>query len=138
MIRERTGEGKNLEGATDQQLREICNAYHKWAHFFITIFIYLKLLSEKDIPPKKLLSLESPSELSSYVAIRRIVALESEKFDLERDVQVRLKIKLSFIFKFNLNQGIESFSLFYHFFFAQVKDVNINELNIAVNDLKGK
>merc|ERR1712048_898888 len=65
MGRERTGEGKNLEGATDQQLREICNAYHK-----------------------------------------RIVALESEKFDLERDVQV--------------------------------KDVNINELNIAVNDLKGK
>jgi len=65
VIRERTGEGKNLEGATDQQLREICNAYHK-----------------------------------------RIVALESEKFDLERDVQV--------------------------------KDVNINELNIAVNDLKGK
>merc|ERR1711962_791392 len=62
---DRAGEGKNLEGATDQQLREICNAYHK-----------------------------------------RIVALESEKFDLERDVQV--------------------------------KDVNINELNIAVNDLKGK
>ena len=51
---------------------------------------------------------------------------------------MRLKIKLSFIFKFNLNQGIESLSLFYHFFFAQVKDVNINELNIAVNDLKGK
>merc|ERR1712038_246807 len=65
VIRERTGEGKNLEGATDQQLREICNAYHK-----------------------------------------RIVALESEKFDLDRGVQV--------------------------------KDVNINELNIAVNDLKGK
>merc|ERR1712107_179004 len=39
-------------------------------------------------------------------AERRIVTLESEKFDLERDVQV--------------------------------KDVNINELNIAVNDLKGK
>ena len=77
-------------------------------------------------------------ELSSYVAIRRIVALESEKFDLERDVQVRLKIRLSFIFKFKLNQEIESSSLFYHFFFAQVKDVNINELNIAVNDLKGK
>ena len=86
----------------------------------------------------KLLSQESPSELSSYVAIRRIVTLESEKFDLERDVQVRLKIRLSFIFKFKLNQEIESSSLFYHFFFAQVKDVNINELNIAVNDLKGK
>merc|ERR1712083_225012 len=65
VIGERTGSGRNLEGASDQQLREICNAYHK-----------------------------------------RIVALESEKFDLERDVQV--------------------------------KDVNINELNIAVNDLKGK
>merc|ERR1712141_212347 len=65
VIGERTGAGKNLEGATDQQLREICNLYHK-----------------------------------------RIVSLESEKFDLERDVQV--------------------------------KDVNINELNIAVNDLKGK
>merc|ERR1712181_81062 len=64
-IGERTGAGKNLEGATDQQLREICNVYHK-----------------------------------------RIVSLESEKFDLERDVQV--------------------------------KDININELNIAVNDLKGK
>merc|ERR1711934_1068586 len=64
-IGERTGAGKNLEGATDQQLREICNLYHK-----------------------------------------RIVSLESEKFDLERDVQV--------------------------------KDININELNIAVNDLKGK
>merc|ERR1712037_1036436 len=58
VIGERTGAGKNLEGATDQQLREICNLYHK-----------------------------------------RIV-------DLERDVQV--------------------------------KDININELNIAVNDLKGK
>merc|ERR1712037_784526 len=65
VIGERTGAGKNLEGATDQQLREICNLYHK-----------------------------------------RIVSLESEKFDLERDVQV--------------------------------KDININELNIAVNDLKGK
>merc|ERR1711971_1547117 len=65
VIGERTGAGKNLEGATDQQLREICNVYHK-----------------------------------------RIVSLESEKFDLERDVQV--------------------------------KDININELNIAVNDLKGK
>merc|ERR1739844_699313 len=65
VIGERTGAGKNVEGATDQQLREICNLYHK-----------------------------------------RIVSLESEKFDLERDVQV--------------------------------KDININELNIAVNDLKGK
>merc|ERR1712184_109027 len=65
VIGERTGAGKNLEGATDQQLREICNLYHK-----------------------------------------RIVSLESEKFDLERDVQV--------------------------------KGININELNIAVNDLKGK
>merc|ERR1712210_375561 len=65
VIGERTGAGKNLEGATDQQLREICNLYHK-----------------------------------------RIVSLGSEKFDLERDVQV--------------------------------KDININELNIAVNDLKGK
>merc|ERR1712172_392243 len=65
VIGERTGAGKNLEGATDQQLREICNVYHK-----------------------------------------RIVSLESEKFDVERDVQV--------------------------------KDININELNIAVNDLKGK
>merc|ERR1712210_382524 len=65
VIGERTGAGKNLEGATDQQLREICSLYHK-----------------------------------------RIVSLESEKFDLERDVQV--------------------------------KDININELNIAVNDLKGK
>merc|ERR1712210_445518 len=65
VIGERTGAGKNLEGATAQQLREICNLYHK-----------------------------------------RIVSLESEKFDLERDVQV--------------------------------KDININELNIAVNDLKGK
>merc|ERR1712083_479828 len=65
VIGERTGSGRNLEGASDQQLREICNLYHK-----------------------------------------RIVSLESEKFDLERDVQV--------------------------------KDININELNIAVNDLKGK
>merc|ERR1712130_829315 len=65
VIGERTGAGRNLEGATDQQLKEICNLYHK-----------------------------------------RIVSLESEKFDLERDVQV--------------------------------KDININELNIAVNDLKGK
>merc|ERR1712048_402510 len=65
MGRERTGEGKNLEGATDQQLREICNAYHK-----------------------------------------RMYTCESQKYDMERDVQV--------------------------------KDVNINELNIAVNDLKGK
>merc|ERR1711971_507443 len=48
VIGERTGAGKNLEGATDQQLREICNVYHK-----------------------------------------RIVSLESEKFDLERDVQVK-------------------------------------------------
>merc|ERR1712165_301948 len=65
VIGERTGSGRNLEGASDPQLREICNLYHK-----------------------------------------RIVSLESEKFDLERDVQV--------------------------------KDININELNIAVNDLKGK
>merc|ERR1712233_307537 len=65
VIGERTGAGRNLEGATDQQLKEICNLYHK-----------------------------------------RIFSLESEKFDLERDVQV--------------------------------KDININELNIAVNDLKGK
>merc|ERR1711934_716545 len=65
VIGERTGSGRSLEGASDQQLREICNLYHK-----------------------------------------RIVSLESEKFDLERDVQV--------------------------------KDININELNIAVNDLKGK
>merc|ERR1712066_733611 len=65
VIGERTGAGRNLDGATDQQLKEICNLYHK-----------------------------------------RIVSLESEKFDLERDVQV--------------------------------KDININELNIAVNDLKGK
>ena len=79
MIGERTGAGKNLEGATDQQLREICNLYHKW-------------------PPTSSvqLSFKKNYQRRNMNFFRRIVSLESEKFDLERDVQVgRCEIILS-------------------------------------------